>query len=789
MGAGMMNANRWAGLDVGKSRGGSLAGLALGHYGLQLRFALHRCLQEVLCKVRKGSLTGVMIVALGLAAAVGLSGCRQTTDPIEPPIIELPCEDENCLDPDCDNFNPPVVEPIVLDAPTFNLDGTIITLNAENAANFRIYYSPRVTEMRTRVVGNEFDLADLELGRGMNHDIHARSLAAVGSTAFRNSNAVTDITFTMPEIEIVRQQLETPSNLRTTPDERPFVIPGVLSWDSCGNANRYEIYLNGVRTGHGSAIPSFSLASMFGQNGPPAGTYRIAVRAIPRNNCEDFTRSELSEEYEHYVENSGPTLPQPLPNPEPSISGNFVSWAPVAGAGSFTVVINGERPNGEDFTRTINNATSPLNLATLTPALPVGTFTVNVQAISLDQEVHLNSDNVLAAGTFVVPQIPLGAPLNLRVDGNMLRWNAFENAKNFTLYIGDTARTDITIPGDATSFDLTQLGLGYGNFDISLRANATPNTDFVSATERTVASGQFSVIHQLPQQVIDFIERFGRGHQPGDPRPSTVTLPRESGGAIINVDFDTNTWGEWVELMITAYIRDREMEKIMTFPTIDHPSRMFPTILTTGGMGNRNDGNTQVARDLRFPDRRIREVDNLILHEFNRQIRYIEDNSFAPARSIASAVIIHEEFFRRGGMSGDNQVHTKPDGQFPLIPHEIIDRAVAFHIRAIRNMHVDLAAYHFAPPSIDNSPDNFHDLHNVWDHLNEDEFNISDRFSNNPEAVNLNGSRHARAFGLYFNANGMGPGGFTEPRLGRCMWRLAREAERAQEDEDIEIEG
>ena len=150
---------------------------------------------------------------------------------------------------------------------------------------------------------------------------------------------------------------------------------------------------------------------------------------------------------------------------------------------------------------------------------------------------------------------------------------------------------------------------------------------------------------------------------------------------------------------------------------------------------------------------------------FNIADRHRDDRSFAPATSFASAMIIHEYFVNQG-QDGRREVFEKMCSAFPLIPIEVIEQAIAFKERAVRNMNENLYIFNTSCGIVTG-------LHNVWDMF--DEFNISDRFTNNPDGFQLTGPTNAIQNRQRAMALSKIQEGHDVPRFGRCVVRQARE--------------
>gem|GEM_PF-3122507 len=103
------------------------------------------------------------------------------------------------------------------------------------------------------------------------------------------------------------------------------------------------------------------------------------------------------------------------------------------------------------------------------------------------------------SGWWTPPTTPnLSPPINVRIDGTVISWNAVNNATGYRVYVGGRAISDIIT---ATSFDLATLELPVGNHAIRLRAifdGAQFNNSALSATINFVVTEGDTAILLVP---------------------------------------------------------------------------------------------------------------------------------------------------------------------------------------------------------------------------------------------------------------------------------------------------
>lgn len=150
----------------------------------------------------------------------------------------------------------------------------------------------------------------------------------------------------------------------------------------------------------------------------------------------------------------------PLAAPVIELDGNVVSWSAVSGATSYTVYVNedGESVTGTSYTLTVTEA---------------GSYTIYVIANSTNAAYtdSARSNTV----TYTVEQTyPLAAPV-IKIDGNVVSWDAVDHAVSYTVTVNGTAQEPVT----ATSYTITETTPGA--YTVTVVANAEAGTDYVNS--------------------------------------------------------------------------------------------------------------------------------------------------------------------------------------------------------------------------------------------------------------------------------------------------------------------
>ena len=149
------------------------------------------------------------------------------------------------------------------------------------------------------------------------------------------------------------------------------------------------------------------------------------------------------------------------------ISDNILTWSAVSGATGYRVYINSEPLSG-----IINETSFDLLGLNLDP----GTHVLQVRAIG-DGAYFLDSE-LSESITFIVEEplpIQLNKPVNLELDGSVLRWNSVEDAVGYRIYANGLVVSNI-IPSLSgaralvVKYDLSTLALQPGSNEIQVRA-------------------------------------------------------------------------------------------------------------------------------------------------------------------------------------------------------------------------------------------------------------------------------------------------------------------------------
>jgi len=165
----------------------------------------------------------------------------------------------------------------------------------------------------------------------------------------------------------------------------------------------------------------------------------------------------------------------PTPPPPPTelaapanvaLNGTVLSWSNVPNAAGFRLYVNGVAG------LILGNETS-INIADL--RLTTGSHNIQVRALAEHGSEFLDSNLSDETSISVTQQTGMRVPLftpNLTVAGNILSWDAVEDAIGFRIYLPN-GRPPVVV-NNATSIDLKTLGLEPGKHQLSVRALADP---------------------------------------------------------------------------------------------------------------------------------------------------------------------------------------------------------------------------------------------------------------------------------------------------------------------------
>jgi len=228
-----------------------------------------------------------------------------------------------------------------------------------------------------------------------------------------------------------------------------------LTWETCGNANRIRIFVNGnFRTDLCCCLFKQYYDLRFLDL--PAGPHRIQIRTRDING--NFAMSELSEAVTFVSTREAP--PQ-LPAPIVSIDGNTLIWNTIEGANLYSIFVNGTQRNWHwvDGETTANYNLSWLNLSN---------DTYQIQVRTEGQQGIANRSELSNTVTYVQNLPQLAAP-SISLSGTRLTWQANNNATQLFLYVNGLRVGGCCCWLRLPSFDLRFLDLSSGSHQIRAR--------------------------------------------------------------------------------------------------------------------------------------------------------------------------------------------------------------------------------------------------------------------------------------------------------------------------------
>jgi len=266
------------------------------------------------------------------------------------------------------------------------------------------------------VTANEFTLPYTYIG---SLTIAVRANDATTSTAFSNAISVTAIL-----------NLTAPTNLRQDGNQ--------VLWDAVPGATGYIVKIDGVENFTTSTSYTISATS-------PA---TVQVLATGRS--------------DQLIVSSGFSAPiyikVPLATPTGiGYSDGILSWTAVSNAASYEILINDVTP----FTSATNSVTIGYDF--------VGSVNAKVRAIATG-DLYVNS--AWASSNLTINPLILSKPINVRVEDNVLRFDAVNHATGYEIYVDGTLLTTIT----ETSYTLSPELLAQAGSYVQVKAISTVHT-------------------------------------------------------------------------------------------------------------------------------------------------------------------------------------------------------------------------------------------------------------------------------------------------------------------------
>ena len=353
-----------------------------------------------------------------------------------------------------------------LNTPVVTLNGSVISWPAiPNATSYRIYVGGQEVHSVTSA-NTSFNLSNLVPALGVGtHLVQVRAIGNNTTHVDSNQSVARSYVITPPA---------TPENTRPTGLSIVATANGpILSWNRVQGASHYFVYVNGTRRSGqiqqptGTENPSFNLNSL-NPRLAQGTTHDIQVRAYVPVTGGNNVLSNLSETRQ--FRDNVPALPSVT---NVRIVGNpTLMWDfPTGHEGlvGFRIYVNGQASQ-----HMVGPTTRSISIASL--GLQHGTYLIGVRAVG---NGIAHTDSYLSTFVqYVSATLPaLNTPINLRINGNTLTWNAVPNATGYRIYVNGQPSTAGIIGG--LTFNLSTLGLGAGTHLIQVRAigNDITHTD------------------------------------------------------------------------------------------------------------------------------------------------------------------------------------------------------------------------------------------------------------------------------------------------------------------------
>ena len=293
----------------------------------------------------------------------------------------------------CNKQNNP---PEKLSAPIISLNQStgVISWNAVlNADGYEVYEGTTIVSSQTDTT---YTITKTEIGT-YKFTVKATST----DVNYITSNASNEVTYIYTNSEVTPTQLTAPTIT---------LVGNLITWNAIENASHYEVY-EGDNVVARVAVTSYSI------NKTAVGVYSYSVKAASNNS--NYLTSEKSNIETYTV--LDPSQITKLAAPQISLDEEtgVITWKAVEHATGYIVMENGMAVSS--VTRTSYTITQTV----------VGTYSYTVRATSTNPAYSTSDDSNTESYT-VTPK-PLSAP-QIRLEGNVLTWEAVENADSYDVY-------------------------------------------------------------------------------------------------------------------------------------------------------------------------------------------------------------------------------------------------------------------------------------------------------------------------------------------------------------------
>lgn len=355
--------------------------------------------------------------------------------------------------------------PDKLSAPivTLNQSTGVISWNAvKNADGYEVYEGTTLVSTQTDTT---YIITRTEIGT-YKYTVKATST----DENYITSNASNEVTYS---ITAQSTQLAAPQISLNS-------ATGVITWGAVEHASGYEVY-------EGTTLVSTQTETSYTIAKTQTGTYKYTVKATSTDG--NYTTSVASNEVIYLIT----TQPTQLAAPQISLNSatGVITWGAVEHANGYEVY---------EGTTLVSTQTETSYTITKTQT---GTYKFTVKATSTDSNYTTSAASNEVTYTYtetVVQPTQLSAP-TITLVGNLITWDAIENASYYEVYEGDSVVARVA----ATSYSIAETIVGVYSFSVKA-ASSNPNyltSERSNIVEYTVVDSSTVTKLAAPQISLD----------------------------------------------------------------------------------------------------------------------------------------------------------------------------------------------------------------------------------------------------------------------------------------------
>ena len=286
--------------------------------------------------------------------------------------------------------------PEKLSAPIITLNQTtgVISWNAVlNSDGYEVYEGAKLVSSQTETT---YTITKTEIGT-YKFTVKATST----DVNYITSDASNEVTYIYSNPEVDPTQLPAPTIM---------LVGNVITWNAIENASHYEVY-------EGDVVVARVTVTSYSINKTAAGVYSYSVKAASSN--PNYLTSEKSNIETYTVLDSSQITKLSAPQISLDEESGVITWEAVEHATGYIVMENG---------MAVSSVTGTSYTITQTV---VGTYSYTVRATSTNPAYSTSDDS--NAESYTVTPKPLSAPY-IKLEGNVLTWEAVENADSYDVY-------------------------------------------------------------------------------------------------------------------------------------------------------------------------------------------------------------------------------------------------------------------------------------------------------------------------------------------------------------------